>query len=216
MTKRSYNQQCSLAYALDIVGERWTLLLVREFMTGPKRFTDLQHNMPGMGTNLLSERLKQLEAAKVIHRRRLPPPSAAAVYELTDLGQDLSPAVVALAEWGLKAGRIGSRAEHYRPGWTFVGMYAAFRPEETAGLHERYEFRIGDEVFYVRVDDGALETGQGPSDDPDAVITTTVDTFRAVVTGERSMFEAVNSADATVEGDATALDRLARMFGRAA
>src|SRR5690606_18555587 len=100
MTTRSYNQYCGLAYALDLVGERWTLLIIRELMAGPRRFTDLFHGLPGISTNLLTERLKNLEQYELIHRRTLPPPAATTVYELTPLGRSLETVLIEMGKWG--------------------------------------------------------------------------------------------------------------------
>ncbi len=100
MSKRSYDQHCTVAHALDVVGERWTLLLVRELLTGPKRFKDLLWGLPGIGTNLLAARLKALEEHGVVRRGTLPPPAGSGIYELTGLGRSLEPVVVALSRWG--------------------------------------------------------------------------------------------------------------------
>ncbi len=102
MSKRSYNQYCAVARALDIVGERWTLLVVRELLSGPKRFKDLLAGLPGIGTNLLTARLKDLEGYRVVRRTILPPPAGSKVYELTELGRSLEPVVAALGQWGLE------------------------------------------------------------------------------------------------------------------
>src|SRR5437762_7857993 len=102
MTQRSYGQFEGLARALDVVGERWTLLLIRELLLGPRRYTDLLDGLPGIGTNLLARRLRQLEAAGVVRKSRTPPPSPSAVYELTDRGRELEPALLVLARWGME------------------------------------------------------------------------------------------------------------------
>src|SRR3954465_14659960 len=101
MSKRSYNQHCAMARALDALGERWTLLVIRELLPGPKRYKDLLEGLPGIGTNLLAARLRDLEAAGAIQRRMLPPPAGAVVYELTDSGRELESVVLDLARWGL-------------------------------------------------------------------------------------------------------------------
>src|SRR5881398_167543 len=105
--RRSYRQSCGIARALDLVGERWALLVVRELVLGPKRFTDLRHGLPGIGTNILAGRLRELERAGVIRRRTLPPPAASAVYELTEYGRDLEPVMLALGRWGART--LGER-----------------------------------------------------------------------------------------------------------
>src|SRR5438270_8716701 len=98
--KRSYDQYCAVARGLDVIGDRWTLLLVRDLLLGPKRYKDLLEGLPGIGTNLLAARLKELEAAGIVRRGVLPPPAGSSVYELTDKGQALEPAILALGRWG--------------------------------------------------------------------------------------------------------------------
>lgn len=100
MTQRSYNQYCPIAHGLDIVGDRWSLLIVRDLLLGPKRFSDLREGLPGIGTNILSDRLKALEQAKVVQRRVLPPPAASSVYELSAYGHQLEAPLTMLAMWG--------------------------------------------------------------------------------------------------------------------
>src|SRR5690349_25163474 len=128
MAKRRYDQYCALARALDVVGERWTLLIVRELILGPRRYTDLLGALPGIGTNLLADRLTSLEREGIVERDRLPPPAAAAVYALTEYGRGLEPAVIALTRWGSRRLRQPSRSDHFRPSWLGIAMLAAFRP----------------------------------------------------------------------------------------
>ena len=211
MAKRSYNQNCSLAYSLDVIGERWTLLLIRELLTGPQRFTDLLRNLPGIGTNLLAARLKDLEEVGVVERRTLPPPAASAVYDLTDLGRELQPALVELLRWGNKLPRAPKRTEYSRPGWAILAMHAAFQPEAAKGVKDTYEFRIGDEVFYARIDDGAIETGQGHAGNPDLVIAADLQTFLDLAS-TLPIAQAIASDKIRVEGDLAAVERLAQVF----
>ena len=211
MTKRSYNQNCSLAHSLDVIGERWTLLLIRELLTGAKRFTDLLNNLPGIGTNLLAARLKDLEEIGVLERNTLPPPAASAVYELTDLGRELQPALIELVRWGGKLPRAQRGTEYSRPGWAILAMHAAFQPEAAKGIKETYEFRIGDEVFYARIDDGAIETGQGKTENPDLVIIADPQTFLDLASA-LPLEQAIASDKIRVEGDLAALRRLAKVF----
>src|SRR5918998_5685030 len=122
MSKRSYNQYCAVARALDIVGERWTLLVVRELLTGPKRFKDLSEGLPGIGTTLLTARLKDLEGHGIVRRATLAPPAGSRVYELTDLGRSLEQVVIALSRWGLKLLDAPRREEVSRPAWAMVAL----------------------------------------------------------------------------------------------
>ncbi|RPI20956.1 MAG: transcriptional regulator, partial [Chloroflexota bacterium] len=147
MKIRSYNQYCGLAYALDIVGERWTLLIVRELIAGPRRFTDLMDGLPGISTNLLSERLKSLEQQGLLSRRHLPPPAASTVYELTALGRALEKTLIELGKWGSQF--IPTSPED--AALLNVSSYALtlktfFRPELAQGVDETYELHVDDEV----------------------------------------------------------------------
>ncbi|WP_433466647.1 winged helix-turn-helix transcriptional regulator [Spirillospora sp. CA-128828] len=213
MEQRTYNQYCATARTLDLVGERWTLLLVRELLTGPKRFGDLQASLRGLGTGLLAARLKHLEREGLARKITLPPPARTPAYALTEAGEELGPAVLALARWGLKWA-MGERreTETFHPGWTVLGLRACFDPEAAAGLRAVYEFRIGDEVFHARIDDGTIEALHGPAQHPDATITISEDAFLDL-TGQGSTFaDAIENGTATATGDREALRRLKGLF----
>ena len=169
MARRSYEQFCSLATALDVVGERWTLLLIRELLLGPRRFTDLLDGLPGIGRNLLAERLRHLEDEGLVARGSLPPPAASQVYELTDEGRKLGPALAELGRWGVE--RLGPRrrTQTFRPAWgMFPLSYMADR-DAARDLNETWEFRIDEATFTLRVKDGRVIPRTGPADDPDLV-----------------------------------------------
>ncbi|NUT91112.1 MAG: transcriptional regulator [Saccharothrix sp.] len=213
MEQRTYHQYCATARTLDLVGERWTLLLVRELLTGPKRFGDLQASLRGLGTGLLAARLKHLEHEGLAHKVTLPPPARTPAYALTEAGAELGPAVLALARWGLKWA-MGERREDetFHPGWAVLGLRACFDPGAAAGLRAVYEFRVGDEVFHAHVDDGEVEALHGPAQRPDATITTDEDTF-VDVTGQRlTLAEAIETGAASASGDPEALRRLKGLF----
>jgi DNA-binding HxlR family transcriptional regulator len=209
---RSYNQYCALARALDVVGERWTLLLVRELLLGPKRYKDLLGGLPGIGTNLLADRLRELERAGLVQRSVLPPPAGSAVYELTDLGRGLEQAVFALGRWGAYFLEPRKKRDAVDPGWFFVSIRATFRPEAAAKLRESYEFRIDGEIFHARVDRGRARTSQGHVDDPDVVVTTDLDSFVGLLSQVLSPREAAASGKVRLEGDEDALDRFVEIF----
>lgn len=215
MAKRDYHQYCALAHALDFVGERWTLLIVRELLTGPKRFTDLLEGLPGVGTNLLAARLKDLESTGIIQRRRLPPPAASTVYEITDFGAGLQPAIVALLQWGTKTLGPPREGDLFRPGWSVLAMHSAFRPEAARGIRETYEFHVGDQIFHACVDDGTLKTGQGPAANPDLVISADPQTFLALASRQLGPAEAVASGIVQIQGSPEALKQCATLFGLA-
>ena len=210
--KRSYHQFCPLARSLDLLGDRWTLLLVRELLLGPKRYSDLLEALPGIGTNLLASRLKELTAAGLARRSELPRPAAATVYELTDRGRDLEPAVLELARWGMELLDSPRAGDTFRPGWLLLSLRASFRPHLAAGVHETYELRVGDDVLHVRVDDGDMTAGDGPADAPDVVVRPAPHDFVALGTGAVEAEEAVGQGRVELEGDPAALRRMVALL----
>jgi DNA-binding HxlR family transcriptional regulator len=208
MSNRSYNQYCGLAYALDIVGERWTLLIVRELIPGPRRFTDLLDGLPGISTNLLSERLKNLEQQGLLGRRVLPPPAASTVYELTALGRALEKTLIELGRWGSQF--VPDSAED--AALLNVGSYALtlktfFRSEQAQGIDETYELHVDHEVLQVQIHAGDLQVRQGVASHADVVIYTDMPTYLGLLTGKIEPDEAISGGLVQTEGDATALKR---------
>src|SRR5918992_2710059 len=162
MAKR-YDQYCPVAHALGLVGERWSLLVVRELMHGPKRYTDLIEGLPGIGTNVLASRLRELEVAGVITKRTLPPPAASRVYELTEYGLGLKPAIRELALWGARSLGPPTAEDELFSGWLENALDTVLAPLAPPG---RFEFRVGDEVASLL--DG--EAQAGPVEAPDVVV----------------------------------------------
>lgn len=213
MTKRSYKQYCAVARALDVIGDRWTLLLVRELVLGPKRYGDLLAASPGIGTNLLADRLREMESHGLVERTTLPPPAGSTVYRLTDSGAELETVVRAVGRWGTRLmGPRRRRGEHLSTGGYFVAMRERFRPERTAGLHESYEFRIDGRVFEVRVDDGTCTTSEGSAVGPAAVFTMDPETLNELLLGKVTAAQAVASWSVEIAGDARALARFQKAF----
>jgi DNA-binding HxlR family transcriptional regulator/putative sterol carrier protein len=209
---RSYNQYCGVARALDLIGERWALLVLRDLVLGPKRFTDLQASLPGIGTNVLSTRLRELEASGVVERRVLPPPAASTVYELTPYGREIEPALLALGRWGAMSLGIRGPEQELRSGWVGVAMRAFADPEAAAGLSCICELRLEHGVFHARVDDGEIGIEDGPALNPDLVVETSVDVLVGLLVGAAAVPEAVAAGAVTVEGDVPLLERLADVF----
>jgi DNA-binding HxlR family transcriptional regulator len=207
--KRSYGQYCTVARALDVVGERWTLLLVRELSTGPKRFKDLLGGLPGIGTNLLAARLKRLEGDGIVGRATLPPPAGSNVYELTVLGKELEPVLVALSRWGARFLEDPGEDDEVRAGWAAVALRSAVPAGSSDGRPCTYGFRIDGEAFHLRVDGGEVEVRQGSAPAPDLVVQGDTGTLLAVASGRLSPEEAVRSGALRVEeereGDREAL-----------
>jgi DNA-binding HxlR family transcriptional regulator len=207
--KRSYGQHCTVARALDVVGERWTLLLVRELSTGPKRFKDLLGGLPGIGTNLLAARLKRLEVEGIVVRATLPPPAGSSVYELTVVGRELEPVLVALSRWGARLLEDPGEHDEVRAGWAAVALRSAVPAGSSDGRPGTYGFSIDGEAFHLRVDGGEVEVRQGSAPDPDLVVRGDTGTLLAVASGRLSPEEAVQSGALAVEeereGDREAL-----------
>jgi DNA-binding HxlR family transcriptional regulator len=213
MGRRSYQQYCPAARTLDVVGERWTLLLVRELLLGPRRYSDLLEALPGVGTNLLAERLRQLEAEGLVRRRRLPPPAGSAVYELTELGEELEDVVFSLARFGMRTLGRRRRGETFRPEWLVLALRGFANPEAARGVHESYEIRVDGAPLWVRVDDGSIETRPGPAPEPDVVLEVKAADFVRLGTGELSPAEAARTGAVRIEGDPAALSRFVDILG---
>ncbi|NUR04653.1 MAG: transcriptional regulator [Streptomyces sp.] len=197
--RRSYDQYCSAARALDLVGDRWTLLIVRELLAGPRRYTDLHADLPGVSTDVLASRLKDMERDGLGTRRRLPPPGAAYVYELTPRGRELLPVLQALSVWG--QGELGERrpTDALRAHWFALPL---LRSLEGEGLVE-VRLEEGDFHLYVGTEDGPLY-GDGPAPgEPDARLTLDAETGAALAQGELSLTEAVRHGRVAVTGEGT-------------
>ena len=193
MPKR-YDQYCPMAHALDLIGERWALLVVRELMHGPKRYTDLAEALSGIGTNVLASRLKDLEACGIVAKRTLPPPAASRVYELTAYGQGLRGTLRELALWGAQSLGPPSAEAGLFDGWLSNAMDIMLAPIAPRG---RFEFRVGAEVASL-VDGVVLRE---PIPDPDVVVETDPD-------GIYHMFVDRRLDAVTVHGDRDLLERL--------
>ena len=209
-----YQQYCALARVTDVVGNRWTLLILRELRPGPRRFTDLVDGLPGISRKLLSERLRDLESDGLIARTERPPPAARHVYELTVEGRDLFAAMTPLIAWGAK--RLGERSEEeaLRPRWAALGMATLADREAMKGVTETYQYVVGDSAFHFIVDDGSIEVHDGRADDPVVEVTTDEETWADIVTGKMTASAAVRAGALSVTGDRHATKRLGRIFSR--
>lgn len=208
VTSRSYGQQCGIANALDLIGERWALLVVRDLILGPKRFTDLRESLAGIATNVLTQRLKQLERDGIVRRRLLPPPAASTVYELTEYGRELEGPLLAFGRWGAKTMPERTPDRHSRGEWFGVALKAYFRPESAAGVRATIALRFDDGDLTVRIADGDLEVARAAAEEPDLVLT-------ARDAGPVAGFLAgagVPAKALSPEGDLALLDRLPAIF----
>lgn len=214
MGDQGYQQYCSLARTLDVAGNRWSMLIVRELGPGPRRFTDLVDGLPGISRKLLTERLRDLERDGIVARRQLPPPAARQVYELTEDGRDLAAAMAPLIAWG--ASRMGERrpGETVRGRWAAVGMAAIADREAAKGVSETYQYLVGDSAFHFIIDDGSIEVRDGQVEDPSVVVTTDEQTWADIVAGKTSASSAAAQGALSVTGDREAAKNLGEIFGR--
>jgi DNA-binding HxlR family transcriptional regulator/putative sterol carrier protein len=211
-TMRTYGDGCSIARALDLVGERWALLLVRELLLGPKRYTDLRRGLPNASPNVLSERLRELERAGVVRRRKLPPPAGSRVYELTDWGLELEQTVISLGRWAARSPTPPGDAPVLSADSIILALRGLFDSGAAHGLRAIYELRLGEDRFRVEVGDDAIEATRGGADQADATIDVDPDTLNAVLFGGRSLTDAQRSGKMTIEGDRAAVERFVRLF----
>jgi DNA-binding HxlR family transcriptional regulator len=210
-TKRTYGDRCGVARALDLVGERWALLVVRELLLGPKRFTDLRAGIPNVGPDVLSQRLRELERSGVVRRRRLAPPAGSQVYELTDWGHELEPVVIGLGRWGSRApfppGNAGIGVDSF-----VLALKTLFEPAVADGLSASYELRLGEHSFRATVAGGRLDVARGSADDPAATIESDPGTLSMVLWHGRRLTEALRSGDIRIEGSRRAVTRFLGLF----
>ncbi|MEA2381077.1 MAG: hypothetical protein QOH72_1048 [Solirubrobacteraceae bacterium] len=214
MAKR-FDQYCPVANALSIVGERWALLVVRELLRGPRRYTDLAAGLPGIGTNVLATRLRELEAGGVVQRRRLPPPAASTVYELTEYGAGLEEVIHAIARWGARSLGLPRHDDDLGPDWGLNAFRALFYPERARGLTETDVIHIDDDVFTVRLADGTLSVAIGAAAAPDLDVATDMPTFFALASGDLPPQEALEQGRVRIDGDPVALVRFFAVFSYA-
>ena len=196
---RTYGDRCGIARALDAVGDRWALLVVRELLLGPKRFTDLRGGLPKVSPDVLAQRLRELEEHGVLRRARLPPPAASQVYELTERGRELEPVILALGRWGsgepANDGPLG-------PDATVIALMTMFRGE----LEGRFELRLDGHAFRIEAVDGRLDAAHGPAEAPDAVIEASPGTLASV------LWHGADARQLVVTGDRRAAGRFLRAF----
>ena len=213
MSGRTYAQYCGLARALDLVGERWTLLLVRDLAVEPRRFGDLLAGLPGLGTSLLSERLQHLEGLGLVERSAPPRPGRGLLYRLTTRGMELARAIGPLTSWGATYLEPAGDDE-FRPDWLAFTMRSAFRPEAAAGVHDCYELRLErGAVLWFLVDAGELRISQAAPRAPDFIVETDIPTLAQLGAGLLSPEAAVAAGRARFDGDAEAGWRMLRLFG---
>jgi DNA-binding HxlR family transcriptional regulator len=210
--KRTYGDRCGVARALDLVGERWALLVVRELLLGPKRFTDLRTGLPHVSTDVLAQRLRELEQAGVVQRGTLPPPAGSRIYELTARGRALEPVVLELGRWGSVAPFPPSEDARISDDAFVIALKTLFDPAAADGLEVRYELRLGEQSFALRVAEGRLDAVRGGADAPDATIEGAAGTLATVLWHGRTAADARRAGDLATAGDRRAVARFLKLF----
>lgn len=215
MVRRGYGQICGLSHALEIVGERWALLIIRDLLGGPKRFTDLRQGLPRIPTNVLSARLKELEQADVLRRRILPRPASAVVYELTDYGRELDDILLALGRWGAQSMGQPESDAIFTIDSLMMAMRASFQGQSEGSPPTAepvsYEVRVNEIVISATVQDGRLEVAGGSQPEPDLVIEAQ-DGLAGLLTGRTSASEAIESGTVRIIGDPELLTEFTNTF----
>jgi DNA-binding HxlR family transcriptional regulator len=211
ITKRTYDDACGAAHALDLVGERWALLVMRELMLGPKRFGDIRAGLPGISANVLTQRLEGLEAAGVLVRRKLPPPASAQVYELTDWGYEAEPIFQVLGRWAARSPTHDPRLP-LSSSSLLLSFRTMFDPARARGWRGNVGLEIGPESFVVRVRKGGIEAERGEAGQADVVLTGPAPVIAAAVYGGLSLASLETQGALKVEGDRAVAERFVRLF----
>lgn len=207
---RTYDDLCGIARALDVVGERWALLVIRELMLGPKRFTDLRAGLPGAGPDMLAARLRDLEAAGVVQRRTLEPPANARVYELTERGQALRPVLLELGRWGNALPPRPDAA--FGPDSGALALVTLFDPERDPQFDATLALRLDDQSFTVRVSRGEIDVARGAPAAPAATIATSPRGLAAVLWEGRELEASERDGELEIDGDRGAVERFLELF----
>lgn len=211
MVKRSYDDGCAAAHALDLIGERWALLVVRELLFGAKRFTDLRTGLPGASPNVLALRLREMEANGVIRRRRLPPPAATWVYELTQWGRQLEPVIMALGRWGGRSPSLLSDA-NMSVDSIMLALKTSFSAELAHGFNANVIFKMQQDFFELHISHGAIEVRRAEGDRPDAVVEAEPGIIKDIIWNGHQLDDAEKLGDLSITGDRRIVEQLVRMF----
>lgn len=209
-THRLYFDGCPSSHALDLIGDRWALLVVRELLLGPKRFTDLLRGLPRISRNVLSQRLDGLEEAGVLRLRTLPPPAPAAVYELTEWGLELETVLQAIGRWGVRSPSLAT-SDSLGVDTFVLGLRGTFDGAVADGLDARYELRVGDDSFDIRISDGTMAIRRGAADGPAVALDVDVRAMASVARGDTPLVAALSPVDGDAYAEAAAFAALFRL-----
>jgi DNA-binding HxlR family transcriptional regulator len=209
--KRRYDEGCAVAHSLDLVGERWALLIVRELLLGPKRFTDLRAGLPGASADVLAQRLREMAEAGIVRRRRLPPPAGSEVYELTEWGASLEPVVTLLGQWGSRSASFNPAADSSVDSLV-LSLRALFDSHAAGVFSATIALSLNGNRFVAEIADGQLHVSRGEARHPTATLDTDRSALAALLYGGRSLDDAVHAGDAAVGGKTTAVARFLRLF----
>jgi DNA-binding HxlR family transcriptional regulator len=212
---KRYDQYCPIAHALCAVGERWSLLVVRELIEGPKRYTDLAAGLPGVSTNILATRLRELEKSGIVRKRKLPPPAASTVYELTEYGAELEEVVYAMARWGVRTLGPPGPDDDLEPDWGLNAFPALFNPSCANDLAGTYVLRISDDTFTVSLSNGRVGVELGAAENADLEAAFDMETFFGLASGELPPAEAVEQGLVELEGEIDTFERFFQAFNYA-
>jgi DNA-binding HxlR family transcriptional regulator len=207
--RRTQDDGCGIAHASDLLGQRWALLVVRELLLGPKRFTDLRAGIPDISPNVLGQRLGELEESDIVRRRKLAPPAAVQVYELTEWGRELEPAVLALGRWASGSPSFPRDAE-MGPDSLVLALKSTFQSEKADGLDATYELLLGEIPFNISVKAGEFEAARGEAEGPEATIRSDPNAIAGVVFGGKPLGKAVEAGDVRIDGSRRAVNALFR------
>ena len=211
-TLRSYGDACRTAHALDLIGDRWALLVVRELVLGPKRFTDLAAGLPRATPDMLSKRLSELEREGVVRRRKLGPPSGASIYELTEWGARLGPVLTYLARWAGSSPSPPRDPAFLSPDALVLALFAHFDAERAEGIELHAALQLGEQRFHVEVADGHLEIAREDVTVAEATIEADPLALSEVLWGGGSIAAARKAGDIRIEGDEPSARRLLSLF----
>lgn len=207
---RTYDDPCGIARALDAIGERWAVLVVRELILGPKRFNQLRRGLPGPSPNVLSQRLRELEHAGIVRRNELEPPASVAVYELTERGKQLEPVLLELGRWGSR--QPLASAKELRPDALLLALKTTFSPRAARNLEAEWALVLDGKPYRISVSNGVIDVTRGRASDPIAGLDTNPATLRSLAFGGADLATALTAGDITITGTRRSVARLLGLF----